>query len=53
VGGERTVDLGAVELFNVSEDANLFVFDEVNGHTLASEATRSADSVNVKLSVVG
>ena len=47
------VDLGAVVLLDVAEDANVVVHDEVDGDTLAAEATGAADPVNVELAVVG
>ena len=47
------VDLSTVVLFNVSQDSDVVVHDEVDGHAFASEAARAADSVNVQLAVVG
>ena len=45
--------MGGVELFDVSEDANVVVLDEVDGNTFAAEATRSTDAVDIQLTVVG
>ena len=43
------VDLGRIVLLNVAKNADIVLLDKVDGHTLASETTRTADSVDVQL----
>ncbi len=47
------INLCRVILFNVTQDANVFVFHKVDCHTLAAKATRAANAVNVELTIVG
>lgn len=47
------VDNGAVELFDVSQDSDIFQGDKVDGNTLSAESTTSTDSVQVGFSVIG
>lgn len=47
------VDLRGIVLFNVSQDSDVVGLDEVDGNTLATEAARATDPVDVQLSVVG
>ena len=49
----HTINLSTVELLNITEDTNVVILDKVDGNTLATETTRSTDSVNVELTVVG
>ncbi len=46
------VDLCTVILFDVSQDSDVVIHHEIDGHTLATEATRAANSVNVQLTIV-
>lgn len=47
------LDLGAVELLNLSHHADIISGDEVDGNTLTSETSTTTDSVNVVLTVGG
>lgn len=46
------VDLRRVVLFNVAQNSNVVALHEVDRHTLAAKPTRSADAVNVQLTIV-
>lgn len=39
--------------FNVSQNAHILAGNEVDGHTLATESSRSTDTVNIILTVAG
>jgi hypothetical protein len=45
------LNLGAVELLNLSHHTNIICCDEVDGNTLSSETSTTTDSVNVVLTV--
>jgi len=47
------LDLGAVELLDLTEHANIVSGDEVDGNTLTTETTTATDTVNVVLTVGG
>jgi len=47
------IDLCRVVLLYVAQDANVIVLHKVDGDSLTSEATRSADAMNVQLAVIG
>lgn len=47
------LDLGAVELFNLTHHADVVSSDEVNGNTLSAETTTTTDTVDVVLPVGG
>src|SRR3954451_18841975 len=47
------LDLGAVELLDLTEHANIVGGDEVDGNTLTTETTTTTDTVNVVLAVGG
>lgn len=47
------VDLGRVELLNVTEHTHVIARDKVDGNTLTTETTTTADTVNVVLPVAG
>jgi len=47
------LNLGAVELLNLAHHADIVGGDEVDGHTLATEATTTTDTVDVVLAVGG
>ena len=47
------LDLGAVELLDLAHHADIVGGDEVDGHTLATEATTTTDTVDVVLAVGG
>lgn len=44
------VDDGTVELFDISQDTDIFESDEVDRHTLSAESTTSTNSVQVGFS---
>ena len=46
------VDLCGVELFNVSQDSDVVVLNEVDGHTFAAESTRPTNSTNTQSNAV-
>ena len=46
------VNLCGVILLNISQDPDVIVLHEVDGHTLATETTGASDSVDVELTVV-
>merc|ERR1719250_67234 len=45
--------LGGVVLFNITQDSDVVILHEVDGHTFSAKPARSADSVDVELPVVG
>mmetsp|Transcript_8644 Transcript_8644/g.17906 ORF Transcript_8644/g.17906 Transcript_8644/m.17906 type:complete len:289 (-) Transcript_8644:672-1538(-) len=47
------INLCAVILLDIAENADIVVFHKVDGHTLASVPTGTTDAVDVKLTVVG
>lgn len=47
------LDLGAVELLNLTHHADIVSGDEVDGNTLTTETTTTTDTVNVVLTVGG
>ena len=47
------LDLSTVELFDLAHHANIVLGNEVDGNTLSSEATTTADAMNVVLTVGG
>ena len=47
------VNLCRVVLLDISQDPDVVVLDEVDGHTLATEPTGTSDTVDVQLTVVG
>ena len=47
------VDLRGVVLLNVPEDPDVVVLDKVDSHALAAKPARTADAVDVQLTVVG
>ena len=47
------LDLGVVELFNFTHHGDVLLGDEVDGHTLTTETTTTADTVDVVLLVGG
>ncbi len=47
------VNLCRIVLFNVPENPDVVALHKVNRHTLTTETTRTADSVDVQLTIVG
>jgi len=45
--GWHFVDGGVVELLKLSKRADVFICDEIYGHSLAAKPTRTTDSMNV------
>lgn len=47
------VNLSTVVLLNISEDSDVVIFHEVDGHTFSAISPRTTNPVDVQLSVVG
>lgn len=46
------VDLSTVVLFDITQDAHVFVLHEVDRYTLAPESPRPTDTMNVQFTIV-
>jgi hypothetical protein len=51
--GGHFINLGAVELFNVPQETDIFISHEVDCHTLPTKSPRPADPVDVQLPIGG
>lgn len=47
------VNLGRVILLDVPEDSDVVILDKVDGNTLAAKASRSTNTMDIQLTIVG
>lgn len=47
------INLRGVVLFNIAENSDIVALHKVDRDTLTAETTRTADTMNVQLSIVG